>query len=302
MTGFWSLQPVQINENVREGPVTESKDSSSPQFATLPDSMLWEDIDLDRPSNLHDLHDLLYQNYVEDIESQFRLSYTQEFLLWALKPPNFDPSWIFGIKLGIKLVAFISAIPILLRSNNHAFNCAQVNFLCIDKKYRSKNLAPLMITELVRRANFKNVYQAIFTSGKLFSSPLSTAKYYHRPLNFEKLYELGFAELPFYVSLPVMHERCSIKYADTEIMPMRALGKHGIPDILEQLEKHISSFSVSLIFSQTEAEHWLQTRDGIMYSFVVRSFLIFRRATRMITLVLPRFILCPHKNCKPNRP
>ena len=49
---------------------------------------------------------------------------------------------------------------------------------------------------------------------------------------------------------------------------MRAVGKQDIPGILEQLDNHLSSFSISPRFSAVEAEHWLQTRGDIMHSFV----------------------------------
>jgi glycylpeptide N-tetradecanoyltransferase len=37
---------------------------------------------------------------------------------------------------------------------------AEINFLCIHKKLRSKRLAPMLIREITRRVNLKGIWQA----------------------------------------------------------------------------------------------------------------------------------------------
>ena len=60
---------------------------------------------------------------------------------------------------------------------------AEVNFLCVHKKLRSKQLAPLLIREVTRRVNCKNIWQAIYTSGVTLPTPFASAPYWHRSLN-----------------------------------------------------------------------------------------------------------------------
>ena len=39
---------------------------------------------------------------------------------------------------------------------------SELNFLCVHKNYRSKNLAAKLIAEVTRRVNLKNKWQAVF--------------------------------------------------------------------------------------------------------------------------------------------
>ncbi len=70
---------------------------------------------------------------------------------------------------------------------------AQVNYMCVSKKLRSKRLAPLLIKELTRIINISGVYQAIYTAGVVVPRPISTTTYYHRSLNPKKLIEVGYS-------------------------------------------------------------------------------------------------------------
>ncbi len=72
---------------------------------------------------------------------------------------------------------------------------AQINFLCVHKTIRAKKLAPILISEVTRRVNLKNQWQAIYTSGKNLPTPFCRSTYYHRSLNPKKLIEIKFSGL-----------------------------------------------------------------------------------------------------------
>lgn len=71
----------------------------------------------------------------------------------------------------------------------------EINFLCVNKKLRSKRLAPVLIKEITRRVNKKNMWQAVYTAGVVVPTPLSRARYYHRSLNPKKLIDINFSSL-----------------------------------------------------------------------------------------------------------
>ena len=52
---------------------------------------------------------------------------------------------------------------------------AEINFLCVHKKLRSKRLAPVLIKEVTRRVNLTGTWQAIYTAGVVIPKPISTA-------------------------------------------------------------------------------------------------------------------------------
>ena len=52
-----------------------------------------------------------------------------------------------------------------------------------DKKFRNNRLAPVLIKEITRRFNRRDIWQAVYTAGVIVSTPVSKAVYYHRSLN-----------------------------------------------------------------------------------------------------------------------
>lgn len=73
---------------------------------------------------------------------------------------------------------------------------SEINFLCVHKKLRGKRLAPVLISEVTRRINKTNIWQAIYTAGTLIPKPFSNTMYYYRNLNYKKLIECGFCAKP----------------------------------------------------------------------------------------------------------
>jgi glycylpeptide N-tetradecanoyltransferase len=136
----------------------------------------------------------LYENYVEDDDNMFRFDYSREFLLWALTPPGYFKDWHIGVRVvkNKKLVGFITGIPCHVHAKEQKFKSAEINFLCVHKKLRSNRLAPVLIKEVTRRVNLKNIWQAVYTAGTLIPTPVTQARYYHRSLNPKKLIDVNF--------------------------------------------------------------------------------------------------------------
>ena len=132
------------------------------------------------------------ENYVEDSGKNYRFQYTPQFIRWALTPPNYVKEWIVGmrVKQNQKLVGFISGIPVKVMVEGKLINMAEINFLCVHSKLRSKRTAPVLIKEVTRRINLKGVWQAIYTGGKYIPTPISESNYYYRYINFKKLEEV----------------------------------------------------------------------------------------------------------------
>jgi glycylpeptide N-tetradecanoyltransferase len=92
-------------------------------------------------------------------------------------------------------VGFITGVPASMRINGTAMQTAEINFLCVHKKLRSKRLTPLLIKEITRRVNLTGVWQATFTAGVVIPKPVATCRYYHRSINPKKLVDVGFSNL-----------------------------------------------------------------------------------------------------------
>jgi glycylpeptide N-tetradecanoyltransferase len=64
------------------------------------------------------------------------------------------------------------------------FQAAEINFMCVHKKLRSKRLAPVLIKEVTRRVNHLNIWQAVYTAGIVIPTPFSTCRYVSAVLSF----------------------------------------------------------------------------------------------------------------------
>jgi len=92
-------------------------------------------------------------------------------------------------------VASITGVPVTTLVEADKIKMAEINFLCVHKNYRVKKMTPLLISEVTRRVNLRDKWQAIYTSGKTLPTPFTRATYYHRSINPKKLIEVKFSAL-----------------------------------------------------------------------------------------------------------
>lgn len=151
----------------------------------------------------------------------------------------------------------------------------EINFLCIHKKLRAKRLTPVLIKEITRRCYLLGIFQAIYTGGVVLPTPVSTCRYFHRSLDWMKLYEVGFSPLPpkskpsYQVSKYRLPENTNTK----GLRPMEA---RDIDAVLDLLKRYLARFDMAPVFTRDEVEHWLlqkkpdtPTKDQVVWSYVV---------------------------------
>lgn len=295
---FWSTQPVPHYSETHvgaSGPIDESAERDPRSVPSAPPALLpafhWCTLDIDDPSELDELYTLLNENYVEDDDALFRFDYSRAFLRWALQPPGWRREWHVGVRVRSsgRLVAFISAVPTTLRVRSaHALRVVEVNFLCVHKKLRSKRLAPVLIREITRRANQRDIYQAVYTAGVVLPRPLAKCRYWHRSLNAKKLIEAGFSRLQPRMTMsrtirlyalpeetaPVGAARAGARRRDGAgargmLQPMErrhCAAAHAL--LMRYLRRH---FQLHVQFTRAEFDHWFLPRDGVVYTFVVEA-------------------------------
>ncbi|KAL7749117.1 glycylpeptide N-tetradecanoyltransferase [Sorochytrium milnesiophthora] len=235
---FWRTQPVpqakgeaSAGEGAIQPPKAQDEVRADPY--TLPKDFEWVEVDVTNADELHELYQLLFDNYVEDPQATFRFGYLEAFLDWGLKSPGWKKFWHVGVRVVAtkKLVAFISGIPTSLRVVESRFRSIEINFLCVHKKLRNKRLAPVLIKEITRRCHLEGIFQALYTSGvelpgavaqcrceRLFAISgrsmltlrLSWVRYWHRSLQYRKLVAVGFAYLPPNKTMEQMEKRLAL--------------------------------------------------------------------------------------------
>lgn len=259
---FWKTQPVpQFNEDggKRGGPIKVINLDEVPKGPyPLLDGFGWGTIDPEDEKEVGELHELLSNHYVEDDDSSFRLNYSPVFLRWALTAPGWQKQWHIGVRASAsqKLVAFISGLPANINIHAQSIKAIEINFLCIHKRLRSKRLAPLLIREITRRCYLQGIYQAIYTAAAVLPTPVASCRYYHRALNWLKLYESGFSGLPGGST----KARQIAKYhlpSTTQMPGLRLMQADDLDAVYKLLERYLQRFDISPKFSIDELRHLL---------------------------------------------
>jgi glycylpeptide N-tetradecanoyltransferase len=190
--------------------------------------------------------------------------------------PGWRKDWHIGIRATTKtrkLLAFIAAIPVELRVRDKILKSSEVNFICVHKGLRGKRLAPVLIKEITRLINRQDIWQAIYTAGVVLPKPVSTCRYYHRAINWQKLYEIGFSPLP-HGSKPAFQVR---KYAlpdQTTTRGLREMQAKDVPKVQKLLERYLKRYELAPVFNEEEVRHWLlhdpaKVQEQVVWSYVV---------------------------------
>lgn len=273
---FWDTQPV--------GQYKEGSDTAGPIEApqplsevrqepyNLPSNYEWCTCDVADDKTMKEVYTLLTNNYVEDDDNMFRFDYSVEFLRWALNPPGYFPSWHIGVraKISKKLVAFITGIPAKIRAHDTIVLMAEINFLCVHKKLRSKRLAPVLIKEVTRRVHLENIWQAAYTAGVVLPTPIATCQYWHRSLNPKKLIDVGFSRLA--ARMTMSRTIKLYRLPEEPVTPgFRAMERRDVPAVTRLLQKYLGQFEVAPHFTEHDVEYLLLPIENVINSFVVEN-------------------------------
>eukprot|EP01067_Filipodium_phascolosomae_P009205 Filipodium_phascolosomae@DN8144_c0_g1_i1.p1 len=231
-------------------------------------------MDVTDDAELKEIYTLLSANYVEDDDSMFRFDYSSEFLRWVLCPPEYIPFWHCGVRVlsNKKLVAFISGIPVNVIVDGRPVQMAEINFLCVHKKLRTKRLAPVLIKEITRRVNKQGIWQAVYTAGVVLPRPVGQCRYWHRSLNPKKLLAVGFSHLSARMTVKRTVKMYTLP-EETKTPGIRAVVAEDIPQITVLLNSYLSEerFKLKPVLNEAEVAHWLTPQLDVIYSFVVEN-------------------------------
>ena len=252
-------------------PIVPDKDKADlrQQPYNMPKGFEWCEVDVTDADQRTEIYDLLYQNYVEDDDGCFRFDYSRDFLTWALTPPGYLKEFHLGVRSSKsnRLMALITAVPAKVRVYGEEKDMAEVNFLCVHRKLRSKRLAPVLIKEITRRVNHTGVFQAVYTAGVKLPGSVASCRYYHRTLDARKLVEIGFTRLAPRMTMARMQKLHKLP-AEPLTKGLRAMTPEDVPAAHQLVVKYLEKFQLAVVFSEAEFAHWLLPRDGVVSSFV----------------------------------
>ena len=179
MSEFWGTQPVGRGKSTG---TIDPKPSLISTPTPLPQSFAWATIE-----DVSKISEFLEKFYVEDACSKYRLLYSCDFFKFLFDHPKHKKEYSLGLFYNHQLIGYILAREHNLVLKKNSYPAVSINFLCIDREFRNKNFAPLMIKEITRIANLNNVFKAIFTAERDYGFSISKARYYHFPIKAENL-------------------------------------------------------------------------------------------------------------------
>ena len=244
MHKFWNTQPVPDDHSEYTGEVDTSRDYD-PNPVPLPEQFEWSEC------TVKEAADLLSSHYIRD--EHFALEYGEKFVEWAT-----TPEWNLGLrtKSGGKLVGFISGMPCKYRVKKDTFDALQINFLCVHDTLRNQRLAPLLISEIRRRANARGIWQAVYTAVAELPGAVAKTEYWHRLLNVPKLNKARFSN---------ERERPHAVHGTSEYTVMKS---SDVPKVTKMLRKHMESYDVAPVIDESWVRRWLMPKENIVYSYV----------------------------------
>jgi len=145
--------------------------------------------------------------YFQGDDTNFKLYYSPDHIKWlvSVSEDKYDHLCFALVFKGTKIFAgFIMGTVVQFSHNNEYINMTEVNLLCVHPKLRQKNYGLYVINEFVRRVGLIGHSEAIYTGINKLSWPsvyISTANYYHRPLDLEYLISLDFTSAEPYKNI-----------------------------------------------------------------------------------------------------
>lgn len=157
---YWDKQPVMVPDTIKEKKeeneknqevikpkalIEQVRNETPKDMVELMEQYEWDSCNFSNEEILDEVQSFLDKNYVESKTGDFRFSYSKKMLRWALTPPGYDKDFMIAmrIKTSKKMVGFISGIVCDIKSENVEKKMIEINFLCVDKIFRTKNFAPL---------------------------------------------------------------------------------------------------------------------------------------------------------------
>ena len=277
---FWGTQPVpQFNKplNVPYGPILKDNKIEEVQTEpyTLPEGFEWKDIDLSQSNDVDKLYEFLKSNYIGDESHLFGTDFSKDFLKWFLSPPEMNKDWIISVvkedkvKNKKKIIGFISAIPTKLSIDNTEIKMAKVFFLCVKKEFRNRRLTPVLIKEITRRINLKNIWQGVYRTFAYLPKAFTKSQYFFRSINLKKLLDVHYTYLP--------NSKMSVgnaikKYElpdEPNISGFRKMEEKDLEQIYNLILARNKKYKIYEILTLKDLEHWLLPRNNIVYTYVL---------------------------------
>lgn len=206
---FWQTQPVTQLDSIATLPKIINNDLE--HLKTDNETIMykpyeWKEFDLNNELELSNVVNFLNKNYNdhndEKNKKKFSQIFTNDYIKWVLDVKN-KKGGVLGIVANSKIGGIICFTIKNMQCFDLTTEVCDVMYMCIHKSLREKGLAELMMKELTRRTVQKGIKIGMFSTYSYVPTPICEITEYQRPINYQKLYNLGFVTLDNKNELPL---------------------------------------------------------------------------------------------------
>ncbi len=223
---------------------------------------------------------LLFNNFVQFINKHYQKNetYSKEYIYWLLNSPYQHLTNIINYSKFIllydkqKIIGSIIGKSLKVNIKNEIYNTLYVDFLCVDKKYRNKNIATILISMILYQLKLLNYKLAIF---KIDMKPL--------PFDYVNYYNYYNLDLEKYkikkniINNNINYDFINIKNID------------NIIDCYNFFNKYNSKSELYQIFNIDEFNYYFNNNNNFQDTYIIKN-----------NNNIEGFISLLHRNCKIN--
>jgi hypothetical protein len=114
--------------------------------------------------------------------------YDTERIKWETN----NKGYFLVIKNNNEIIACVCVSFVSVMLNDKTYDMCNPQYLCCADDYKNHGITRVLVDEVARLTNNNT---GIFLSNTIIAQPISTIRYYTRPLNYKKLRENDFVEI-----------------------------------------------------------------------------------------------------------
>lgn len=253
--------------------------------ASLPAGFEWYDFDTKSPADIKTLQIFLDKNNTIDVSCLVRKCYSTDFLSWYLCS---NKSWTACIRTQRNISAFIAGVLRSMTVGRNTEYFAEISLMCVDTALRGRHIVPLLIKELMRKISAGSgrlKISGIYSMINYVQRPLATYQIFGRPINIQKLLDIGILPTPSGDDLKNTSLDTEINkmissfgiYTNSLTPNFREMKVGDIPRVKELINEWKDKYHITINFSETDIKNIFispQIDVSNSGSTVIRSFVI----------------------------
>ena len=140
-----------------------------------------------------------------------------------------------------KLISCYMATPMQMSIYGKEQTVCCVNFHCIHNKFKGKRLAPINISDSLRRARAAGQPIGFFHSTTVMPTPFCTTRSANRMINVNKLLDIRYASLPMNTNRKDYAKKYELPHKDrfTIIGNLRVMEQKDVKEVLRLYKMHM---------------------------------------------------------------